>query len=135
MEYCALPAEIRHIVFCSAEVASAVREYRRYIGRPLPVGALRRVDLRGIAAGARVLLDIVPDDGAAPGCWEIGNSELSEALVFYCRAHEIPLPMAGTKGLQCFGDSLLLIVTLNLRGAGWPLSAGLSLQRASAAAA
>jgi hypothetical protein len=29
--------------------------------------------------------------------------------------------------LQRFGDNLLLIITNNLRGAGWPLSASLSM--------
>ena len=107
-----------------------MREYRRHIGWPLPAGALRRLDLRPAAGGVRVALDIVPDDGASPAVWEIGNAELSNAVIRYCGAHGIPLPAAGTKGLQCFGDSLLFIVTLNLRGAGWPLSAGLSLHRA-----
>lgn len=115
-------------------MAAAIREYRRHVGRPLPLGALRRFKMDPAAVGAQARLDIVPDDGAAPGTWEIGNAELADALLFYCGAHGIPLPRAGTKGLQCFGDSLLLIVTLNLSGAGWPLSAGLSRHRPDLAA-
>jgi hypothetical protein len=128
-----MPAEIRHIVFCPAEVAAAIRQYRRDTGRPLPAGALRRLDMQIAGSGVRAVVDLMPDDGSPPGIWEIGNAELTDAVIRYCKAHGIPLPAAGTKGLQCFGDSLLLIVTMNLRGAGWPLSAGLSRPAANPA--
>jgi hypothetical protein len=129
-----MPAEIRHIVFSAAEVAAAVREYRRHVGRPLPAGMLRRFELHPGAGGARASFDVVPDHGGRE-TGEVGGTELSEALVLYCGAHSIPLPAAGTKTLQRFGDSLLLIVTVNLAGAGWPLSAGLALSLQKAAAA
>ena len=121
-----MPAEIRHIVFCGAEIASAVREYRRAAGRPLPSGSLRRVDIGTNAGSVRVSIDIAPDNGIATSTWEIGSAEITEALVLYCGAHNVPLPAAGAKSLQRFGDSLLLIVALNVTGAGWPLSAGLA---------
>jgi hypothetical protein len=130
-----VPAEIRHIVFSAAEVAAAVREYRRHIGRPLPAGMLRRFELHPGAGGARASFDVVPEDNGRPETGEIGGGELSEAVILYCGAHGIPLPAASTKALQRFGDSLLLIVTVNLTGAGWPLSAGLALSLQKAAAA
>lgn len=123
-----MPAEIRHIVFSPVEVAAAVREYRRRAGRPLPPGGLRRIEMRAAKGGVQVTLDIAAD-GGPPGLWEIGSAEMADALFGYCGAHAIPLPRAGTKGLQCFGANLMLIITLNLQGAGWPLSAGLSLYR------
>jgi hypothetical protein len=130
-----LPAEIRHIVFCSSEIGAAVREYRRQVNRPLPVGALRRLELSaGKGGGVRLLVEVAPDSGGAPETAELGNAELADALIQYCEAHHIPLPLAGTKGLQRFGDNLLLIVTTNLRGSGWPLSAALSLHPAIPAA-
>ena len=121
-----MPAEIRHIVFCGAEIASAVREYRRNAGRPLPTGSLRRVEIGTNAGSVRVALDIAPDNGITTSTWEIGSAEITEALVMYCGVHNVPLPAAGAKSLQRFGDSLLLIVALNVTGAGWPLSAGLA---------
>jgi hypothetical protein len=131
-----LPAEIRHIVFCSSEIAAAVREYRRQVHRPLPVGALRRLDLTGSkGGGVRLAIEIAPEGGGPPETAELGSAELADALIQYCEAHHIPLPLAGTKGLQRFGDNLLLIVTTNLRGAGWPLSASLSLHPAIPTAA
>jgi hypothetical protein len=132
-----VPAEIRHIVFSGAEVAAAIREYRRHVGRPLPAGLLRRFELQPGAGGARASFDVLPHDGGYLQSSEVGGAEIGEALIHYCGAHGIPLPTAGTKTLQRFGDSLLLIVTVNLTGAGWPLSAGLalSLQKAAAAAA
>jgi hypothetical protein len=126
-----LPAEIRHVVFSPAEAAAAVREYRRRIGQPLPVGGLRRIEIQPGKSGVQATLDIAADDGE-PSRWECAGAELAEALYAYCEAHMIPLPRAGTKGLQCFGPNLLLIITLNLQGAGWPLSAGLSRCRAEA---
>lgn len=83
-----------------------------------------------MGGGARLAIEIAPDAGGPPETAEFGNAELTDALIQYCEAHNIPLPLAGTKGVQRFGDSLLLIVTTNLRGAGWPLSAALSLRPA-----
>lgn len=126
-----MPAEIRHIVFCSAEIAAAVREYRRQVRRPLPTGALRRLDMNTApGGGVRLAIEIAPDGGGPPETAELGSAELAEALIQYCGTHHILLPLAGTKGVQRFGDSLLLIVTTNLKGAGWPLSASLSLHPA-----
>ena len=124
-----MPAEIRHIVFCAAEVAAAVREYRRHLGRPLPSGALRRLELFPGTGGVRVSLEIAPDNGLSAESWEISSAEMTDALIFYCGAHNIPMPAAGAKSLQRFGENLLLIVTVNLKGAGWPLSAGLAMHR------
>jgi hypothetical protein len=124
-----VPAEIRHIVFCAAEVAAAVREYRRHLGRPLPSGALRRLELFPGTGGVRVSMEIAPDNGISSESWEISSAEITDALIFYCGAHNIPMPAAGVKSLQRFGENLLLIVTVNLKGAGWPLSAGLALHR------
>ncbi len=130
-----MPAEIRHIVFCAAEVAAAVREYRRHLGRPLPSGALRRLELFPGTGGVRVSLEIAPDNGVSSESWEISSAEITDALIFYCGAHNIPMPAAGVKSLQRFGENLLLIVTVNLKGAGWPLSAGLAMHRPKIAAA
>jgi hypothetical protein len=130
-----VPAEIRHIVFCAAEVAAAVREYRRHLGRPLPSGALRRLELFPGTGGVRASLEIAPDNGVSSESWEISSAEITDALIFYCGAHNIPMPAAGVKSLQRFGENLLLIVTVNLKGAGWPLSAGLAMHRPKIAAA
>jgi hypothetical protein len=129
-----VPAEIRHIVFSAAEVAAALREYRRHVGRPLPAGMLRRFEMHPGAGGVRASFAIAADNGTPSAAGEAGGAELAEALVHYCGARNIPLPAAGVKTLQRFGDSLLLIVTLNLTGAGWPLSAGLALYRQHLAA-
>ncbi len=120
-----MPAEIRHIVFSPAEVAAAIREYRRHVGRPLAVGLLRRFELQPGTGGVRAAFAIIPDSGAPCDSGEVGAAEITDALVLYCNAHNIPLPAGGIKSLQRFGDSLLLIITVNLTGAGWPLSAGL----------
>jgi hypothetical protein len=130
-----MPAEIRHIVFSSAEVAAAIREYRRHVGRPLPSGSLRRFDMHPGKGGVRASFDIAPENGVATETCEVGGAEITDALILYCEAHNIPLPAAGVKTLQRFGESLLFIVTLNLAGAGWPLSAGLALYRPKLVAA
>ena len=78
-------------------------------------GSLRRVDIGTNSGSVRVSLDIAPDNGIATSTWEVGSAEITEALVLYCGAHNVPLPAAGAKSLQRFGDSLLLIVALNAR--------------------
>jgi hypothetical protein len=110
-------------------VAAAIREYRRHIGRPLPAGTLRRLEMHPGKGGIRVSVDIAPENGVRSETCEVCATEITDALILYCGAHHIPLPSAGIKTLQRFGDSLLLIVTLNLAGAGWPLSAGLAIYR------
>ena len=124
-----MPSEIRHIVFSAAEVAAAIREYRRHVGRPLPTGTLRRFEMMPGKGGVRASFDIAPENAVPTQSWEVGGAELTDALILYCGAHNIPLPSAGGKALQRFGDSLLFIVTVNLTGAGWPLSAGLAIYR------
>ena len=124
-----MPSEIRHIVFSAAEAAAAIREYRRHVGRPLPTGTLRRFEMVPGKGSVRASFDIAPDNGTPAASWEVGGAELTDALILYCGAHKIPLPSAGIKTLQRFGDSLLFIVTVNLTGAGWPLSAGLAIYR------
>jgi hypothetical protein len=130
-----MPAEIRHIVFSAAEAAAAIREYRRHVGRPLPVGIQRRFEMHPASGGVRASFDINPDNGTPSQTCEVGSAEITDALILYCGAHNVPLPEAGVKTLQRFGDSLLFIVTVNLTGAGWPLSAGLALYRQHQAAA
>ena len=129
-----MPSEIRHIVFSAAEVAAAIREYRRHVARPLPVGVLRRFEMYPGKGSVRASFDIVPDGGIPEETCEVGGTEITDALILYCGAHGIPLPATGVKTLQRFGDSLLFIVTVNLTGAGWPLSAGLAIHRARPAA-
>jgi hypothetical protein len=124
-----VPSEIRHLVFSAPEVAAAIREYRRHIARPLPVGALRRFEMFPGKGTVRASFEIVPDAGIARENCEVGGGEITDALILYCNAHHIPLPSTGVKTLQRFGDSLLFIVTVNVTGAGWPLSAGLAIQR------
>ena len=76
-----MPAEIRHIVFCSSEIAAAVREYRKQVHRPLPSGALRRLDMSCAATGGvRLAIEIAPDSGGSPQTAELGNAELADAL-------------------------------------------------------
>ena len=108
-----MPSEIRHIVFSSPEVAAAIREYRRHIGRPLPAGRLRHFDMHADKGGLLVTLEIAPENERGQQC-DFGGSEMTDALILYCNAHHIPLPSAGIKTLQRFGDNLLLIVTVNL---------------------
>ena len=124
-----MPAEIRHVVFSPPEVAAAIREHHRRLGRPLPAG-LRQIQLRTVGASVQASLEMVAENGPSTRL-ECTGTELAEALFAYCDAHMIPLPRAGTKGLQCCGSNLLLIITLNVQGAGWPLSAGLARQTTS----
>ena len=112
-----MAAEIRHIEFSAVEVAAAVGEYCREVSwPPLPAGKLRRFELHQRAGGACATFEVVPDDGGASEPGEVSGTELSEALILYCGTRKIPLPRAGTKTLQLFGDSLLLIVTLKHTG-------------------
>ena len=75
-----MPSEIRHIVFSAAEVAAAIREYRRHVGRSLPPGSLRRFEMHPASGGVRVSFDIAAENGGT-ATLEIGGAEIADALI------------------------------------------------------
>lgn len=107
-----MPTEIRHIIFSSAELYVALKEYRRRRDDPLPEGTVLRFD---IEPGPEIRADVLiaRDDGAPDLRLLVRRDELAAALIMYCIDRKIPMPVKSTKFLQLFGGSLGLVITKN----------------------
>lgn len=119
-----MPTELRHVLFRHGEVTLAVKEYHRRTKTPFPPGNVVQCDVeRGEAGGPvrfRMVLALDPAGGLSPKHGESVRHEvivegptLAAALILFCHDKRIPLPASGGKSLQCFGDQLGLVVTVN----------------------
>ena len=121
-----MPSEIRHVLFRPAEVIDAIRLYHQRLGASLPTGTVSRCGPESDQAGGNVRFRIVvqPDlsRDAPPVAGQEGTvevvvegSNLAAALILYCRERQVPLPASAHKSLQCFGEQVGLVATLNTR--------------------
>ncbi|MDE1146573.1 MAG: hypothetical protein PW843_08105 [Azospirillaceae bacterium] len=104
--------ELRCIVFTDREVATAVAERRRKINEAMPDGTITGVEYtvdRGVSA--RLTLD----HQGAGGDLSIPEQELQAALVAYCMARGVPLPVVADKALYVIKDRATLMITMNFR--------------------
>lgn len=108
-----MPTEVRTITFRQAEVVSALSDYRKRKGKPLPKGTLFRFAAEA-TPGVRVTLAIALDGEDRLETVLFPSEELGASLVMFCMKHNIPLPSRdATKGLQIAGDCVALVVKLN----------------------
>ncbi len=119
-----MPSELRHLLFRPVEVALAIKDYRRRLGMPLPHGGVVRCGPEISAADGSVCFRMVlapdPPDTASPATNAEPRQEivvdgpaLAAALILFCRERRIPLPSAGDKALQRFGEQVGLVITIN----------------------
>ena len=109
-----MPSEIRSIIFSREELVTALTEFAKRKGRPLPPGSVFKCKVSA-EPGVEVALAIAVDGEDRLEHVTFTAKDLGAALVFYCIQHEIPLPARGaTKGLRVYGDSLALIVSINV---------------------
>ena len=119
-----MPSEVRHLLFRPTEVVQAVKEYHRRLGAPLPSGSVARCGPEDEGGGVRFRITLVPDraKGWASSSTEASRYEvvvegpvLAAALILHCRDRGIPLAARAEKSLQCFGEQVCLISTLNAK--------------------
>lgn len=120
-----MPSEIRHVLFRPAEVIDAIRLYHQRLGSPLPTGTVSRCgpETDGAGGNVRFRIAVQPDgsrDAASTAVQElvevvVEGSNLAAALILYCRERQVPLPAGAHKSLQCFGEQVGLVATLNTR--------------------
>ena len=111
-----MPAEIRSIIFTQEELVSALAEFAKRKGRPLPAGRVADCRVSGDPP-AEVVLAIAIDGKEAPEATPFAASDVGAALVYFCIQRKIPLPAKGaTKVLRVHGDSLALFISINADG-------------------
>jgi hypothetical protein len=108
------------------EVAMAVGEYFRRVGRPVPRGEVVRCRADGGIGGVPVRFQITlgPESGGsksqkagrAPSPDEflivVEEADVAAALILACRSRRIPLPSKSGKKLQVFGEQVGLVFTM-----------------------
>jgi hypothetical protein len=103
-----MPGEVRLIIFDRLEVLSALTEYRRRRGKPLPPSDHVEVSIR---SKPRILVDlaVVPEGKQAPIELVFDGEELAAALIMFCIDRKIPMPAAGvSKSIRLVDDSIAL---------------------------
>ncbi len=104
------PSEMRRIVFTHDEVLVALS---RYAAKP----SGRQEDSRFVSCRIlrspklRVLAELEPHAGGTVQEIEVGARDVAEALLRYCAASGVPIPLRADKELEVIGENL----SLNLR--------------------
>jgi hypothetical protein len=110
-----MPTELRHLLFRTAEIVQAIKEYHRRLGQVLPAGPVLScgAEYDGEGRGVQFCITIAPDPAdakkpAKPGMADrqdvvIEGPTFAAALILYCRDRRIPLPANADKSLQLFG--------------------------------
>ena len=100
--------ELRCIVFTDREVVAAITDRRRRINEPLPPGGFQTIALSG--ENGEVAITLSAADATVT---TIGEQELQAALVAYCMAKNIPLPVDAEKIVHLIKGRCTLMVTMN----------------------
>lgn len=104
-----MPAEIRHVMFTSDEVATAIRSYCLGNGRILPNSAIFTID-----GGEQPYVRVTTQAGQAQretSAFFAGEALIAPLLLF-CQKKKIPLPLWGAKEISTIDNKLTLIIKL-----------------------
>ena len=103
-----MPGEVRLIIFDRLEVLSALTEYRKRRGKPLPHSDYVEVTIR---SKPRIVVDmsVVPEGKQAPIELVFGGEDLAAALIMFCIDRKIPMPATGvSKTIRLVDDCIAL---------------------------
>ncbi len=112
-----MPKEVRYILFSPEEVHAALLGHVGERGW----GAMEAPSQRGLhsellpAACGGVAARLIRSGQPAPGAeaYKLGASDLLAAILAFCRAIHVPLPVNGQKALELMNGRLAMTVTLN----------------------
>ena len=102
-----MPTEIRHVMFTSEEVTTAIRSYCLGSGRILPASAIFTID-GGEQPYVRVTSQIGPAQRETSAFF--AGEALIAPLLLFCQKKKIPLPLWGAKEVTTINDKLTLII-------------------------
>lgn len=116
-----MPKEVRYILFSPDEVHAAllchVGERAWGVAEPPSTRGLY-AELHATPSGGVAARLLRPRHQAtAEETHRLGESDLLAAVLAFCRAAHVPLPMAGQKALELMNGRLAMTVTLNSEAA------------------
>jgi hypothetical protein len=104
-----MPTEIRHVMFTTEEVTTAIRNYCLGSGRILPGSAIFTVD-GGEQPYVRVTSQIGRDQRETSAFF--AGEALIAPLILFCQKKKIPLPLWGAKEITTIDGQLTLVIKL-----------------------
>jgi hypothetical protein len=104
-----MPTEIRHVMFTTDEVGTAIRGYCLGSGRILPGKAIFVVD-GGLQPHVRVTSEGERNRRETNAVFS--GEALIAPLLLFCQKKKIPLPLWGTKEVTTINDQLTLVIKL-----------------------
>lgn len=104
--------ELRCLVFTEQEVVKAVFDRRRKTREALPAGSVTGVTYTTEQDSVSTTIRMVGEDGAEQSM-ALSTAEVTAALVGYCMARKVPLPVDSDKCLYVIKGGLTLMITMN----------------------
>ena len=102
--------KLRCITFSEREAVAAVLDRRHTQRQSVPSGLIQGLTFQS-SGGAASILKVEDFDGNKTPV-EISEAEMAAALVNYCLARRIPMPMRSNKGIQVIGGDITLVLTI-----------------------
>lgn len=109
-----MPTEMREIAFRETEFFSAVREYRLRRGEPLPIGSVLGIEFDEEDDDVTATIKIGKDEGRDVISVALPTESIAAALIFFCINHKIPLPAHAAKSVKKLGNSVALVININM---------------------
>lgn len=106
-----MPKELRKIIFTNKEVLRAVQDYAIRRREPIPAGSIKGVSMVD-QPEVRLDIDMLSDKDQSRTTTSFGSAQLAAALIMYCIAKKIPVPVNATKTLSLAGDEMVLNISL-----------------------
>jgi len=107
--------EIRYLVFDPEDLAEAIARHRKQNGMPLPAGTVASLELSKGKRGIETAVRVAADNHDTAIEFALDETELKQALIQHCRQRRIPLPQRAPKQLEITGQSLSLMVLINVQ--------------------
>lgn len=105
-----MPIETRTLLFDQDELKSAVHDH--VVRKQMASEANRLLGLEIGAEAADLVVANLADGEEPAKRIELTYADMTEALIQFCRAHQIPLPRYGDKRLTPAGDGMALMVRM-----------------------
>ena len=87
-----MPAELRHIIFSTADIIDAVAEQQKASGNPFEAVAVSNLSLSDSDNGPCLGMTIFRGPATAAQALTLEGEELAVAVMKYCFVKKMPLP-------------------------------------------
>lgn len=110
-----MPAELRHIIFSTADIIDAVAEQQKALGAQFESAAVSNLSLSDSENGPCLGMTIFRGPANAAQALTLEGEELAVAVMKYCFIKKIPLPRHAEKSLHRVNNQLALMISVGGR--------------------